>query len=55
MFRLRIDGLLTVRVGRGETRAAVRVRDPASFRGWLAGALGPRGPVALATGSVPGR
>ena len=39
MFRLRLDDLLGVRVGRGETRAHVRLRDPAAFRAWLSGAL----------------
>ena len=43
MFRLNLDGLLSVRVGRGETRAAVRLRDPAAFRAWLADALPPAG------------
>ena len=41
MFRLAVDGMLSVRVGRGETRAAYRVSDPAAFRGWLTAALPP--------------
>jgi trehalose 6-phosphate synthase/phosphatase len=39
MFRLAIDHLLSVRVGRGETRAGYRVASPARFRQWLADAL----------------
>ena len=39
MFRLAVDGMLTVHVGGGETRATYRVADPAAFRTWLAGAV----------------
>ena len=39
MFRLAVDGMVSVHVGGGETRAAVRVADPAAFRAWLGGAL----------------
>ncbi len=39
MFRLAVDGMVTVHVGRGETRATYRVADPAAFRAWLSGAL----------------
>ena len=39
MFRLQIDGMISLRVGRGETRAGYRVSNPAALRGWLAGVL----------------
>ena len=39
MFRLTVAELMSVRVGRGDTRAAYRVADPAAFRQWLGAAL----------------
>jgi trehalose 6-phosphate synthase/phosphatase len=39
MFRLAVDGMITIHVGGGETRAAYRVADPAAFRALLRGAL----------------
>jgi trehalose 6-phosphate synthase/phosphatase len=39
MFRLTIHPMLTVRVGRGDTRAHMRLPDPAAFRAWLMAAV----------------